>query len=175
MNKDIAIVNTDSIVQSLFKNNAGTRGLTSRHSTLARRWFPSKIDRIVDEAHVGQAAIIAEQMSQALEMKLKTDLDTFRESCNERLFKVRGDRRMQMTHYFSEVSRQLESELGQMTEAFMKEVEADYQRLDRITIPALKEREVQRIQKKMERWYDSADKNMAHFYSLLDQKIELAP
>jgi len=101
-------------------------------------------------------------------MKAKNIKETY----NDFLVISKGTIRKDRAIFLSRQLQELEAEINEITSKFYKLIEEQYAKLDRISIPFLKEMEEKRIEESAGRFNDTVAKLMLDFKNILNEEVK---
>lgn len=137
-----------------------------------RALFRHKEAKLVNEARLRMAQTETEFRVNALQMAREMQLQAVQEMVNDCLIRGKTTLRKERSKFFLEQTEQLQQEVNQQVENFLRLVIASYERLDRIPVPSLREKEAQRLVVEADRFYAMVDKLMERYKGILDEMIE---
>jgi len=79
--------------------------------------------------------------------------------------------RRDRTHFFVEQYEELEREINLITTAFYTEIERQYQAMEKLSLPFLREKEEARIVAGVDRYHEAVNKLMSDFNNILFEDI----
>jgi len=148
-------------------NNA----LEQHRSSFLVRLFPDELDREIHSHELSQLRTGFEYRRKALEMAVETRLQAVEEMCNHVLVTGKSEIRRRRQEFFTEQMLQLEQSMNRHAERFQTEIEQRYDALERLRDPRLKEREAQRLDRRVDEFNDLLEELSRDFVEIVREGV----
>ena len=143
-----------------------------RGPAAALQFFLSGSERkLVRQAARDELGMGFEYRQQAISMALDLRLQSFREACNQVLVNGKTSLRKERLEYFARTYAEVEQHIDRLTEKFLTDLDQRFKNIERFRHEALRQREQQRLEKRMDDYLDTFDRLMAQFASILNEEI----
>jgi hypothetical protein len=159
------ITNSDEV------NAVRPEALIQKHRQILQRLFPTKMQKAIVDSDLAQAKTELEYRERALKMLKEAQLQAIEEKYNEYLKTGKAIIRSDSGLFFANKQSAFVDEINKICDNFYQLVERQYNKLQNLNIPFLKEIEEQRIKECAMQFKESVDKLMADFVHILDEKI----
>ncbi len=139
---------------------------------LARLFSNSKLVRRTIEHEDNLAKIEFEFREKAFTMAREVHLQTIQETFNDFLIKGKANIRKERQEFFDAKMTELRREKQNTVSKFIEDIEKAWKNLESITIEKLKQKEQQRIEIMMDRFYSTFDNMEDEFMNILKENIK---
>ncbi len=139
---------------------------------IARLFSNSKLVRRTMEHEDTLAKIEFDFREKAFTMARDVHLQTIQETFNDFLVKGKTNIRAERQQFFNEKVTTLRREKQNTVEKFIEDIEKAWSKLDSITIEKLKQKEQQRIELMMDRFYSTFDNMEDEFMKILEENVK---
>ena len=172
MNSDTSVADPKNAVQVTAENDYNTTIIIDKHRAFLQRLFPGKLQQALNNSELIQAKTELEFREKALKISKESRLQSIKETYNDFLVISKGTIRKDRAIFLSRQLQELEAEINEITSKFYKLIEEQYAKLDRISIPFLKEMEEKRIEESAGRFNDTVAKLMLDFKNILNEEVK---
>ncbi len=136
-----------------------------------RLWLSPEDKQRIRSAVARELEMGFEYRREAIAMALEMRLQSFREACNQVLVDGKTRLRRQRLEYFTRTYAEVERHINQLTGEFLDELDERFGRIARFRSPVLRDREQQRLERRMDDFLQTFDRLMANFANILDEQI----
>ena len=172
MNSDTTVADPKNAVQVTAENDYNTTIIIDKHRAFLQRLFPGKLQQALNNSELIQAKTELEFREKALKISKESRLQSIKETYNNFLVISKGTIRKDRAIFLSKQLQELEVEINKITSMFYALIEEQYAKLDRISIPFLKEMEEKRIEESAGRFRDTVAKLMLDFKNILNEEVK---
>ena len=172
MNSDITVADPKNAVNVTAKTDYNTRIIIDKNRAFLQRLFPTKLQRVLNKSELIQTKKELEFREKALKIAKESQLQSIQEIYNDFLVRGKGDIRGDRVVFFARKLQELEAEISGINDSFSAFIQEQQAKLDKISVPLLKQHAEKRIEKSMERFFDTVDKLMADFQNILNEEVK---
>lgn len=159
------ITNSDEV------NAVRPEALIQKHRHILQRLFPTKMQKAIVDSDLTQAKTELEFREKALKILKEAQIQAIEEKYNEYLKTGKAIIRSDSGLFFANKQSAFVVGINKICDNFYQAVERQYDKLQNLKIPYLREIEEQRIEECAMQFKQSVDKLMADFVHILDEKI----
>lgn len=145
--------------------------LTRAHANLIRRLFPGELERIVRAHELEQIKTGFDYRRRILHMAVETKLQAVEEMCNHLLVTGKSEIRRERQEFFAGQSLKLQVAMDECAEAFNRQIDNRFQRLDTLRHEHLRRKEEERLLKAVEQFHDMLDELASEFVAIIHEGI----
>jgi hemoglobin-like flavoprotein len=172
MNSDITVADPRNAIKVTAENAYNTTIIIDKHRAFLQRLFPTKLQQALNKSELIQARTELEFREKALKIAKESQLQSIQEIFNDFLIKGKSDIRGDRVVFFARKLQELEAEISGINDSFSAFIQEQQAKLDKISVPLLKQHAEKRIEKSMERFFDTVDKLMADFQNILNEEVK---
>ncbi|QTA81763.1 Uncharacterized protein dnl_41120 [Desulfonema limicola] len=143
-----------------------------KNQSFLKKLFPDKDQREAAEHELRLSHTEFNFRERALEIARNAQLRAIEEMYNDYLVRGKIPIRRERSEFILEQKKMLENRLMQLVNEFENSLVAEYERAENISIPSLKNRKFDMLEKTIENYYELIDKLRDHFREILDQGVE---
>jgi len=159
------ITNSDEI------NAVRPEALIQKHRQILQRLFPTKMQKAIVDSDLAQAKTELEYRERALKMLKEAQLQAIEEKYNEYLKTGKAIIRSDSGLFFADKQVDFDDGINKICDRFYSAVERQYDKLQNLKIPYLRELEEQRIEECVKQFQETMKKLTTDFAHILDEKI----
>lgn len=145
--------------------------LTRAHANLLRRLFPGELERIVHAHELEQIKTGFDYRRRLVQMAVETKLQAVEEMCNHLLVTGKSEIRRERQEFFASQSLKLQTAMDECAEAFNRQIDGRFQRLDSLRNDYLRGREEERLLKSVDQFHAMLDELATEFGSIIHEGI----
>ena len=151
------------------------RALHSHKNRIIPAVFKSEERKLVQTHLAAELVQGFEHRREALAMLMETRLHTVRETCNHLLVAGKTQLRQERIEYFASVYRDLEKKLHGLTDEFIQDTDARFERLEALKTKVVRQREQQRLERSIDDFLATLDGLMQEFRNLVAESVNHQP
>lgn len=163
--------NQDRILEKINQDDFHTNSLIQRHRTFLQRLFPSQLQQTVDLFELSQARTELEFRDKTLNMVKTAQLQCISETFNDFLEKSKAQSRRDRAEFILRQRNRLQDTVNYECEKFTQNIARELERVDRISIPVLKNREQDRVFAMIDSFHRTVEILIKDFENILREKI----
>lgn len=145
--------------------------LARAHANLVRRLFPGELERIVREHETEQIKTGFDYRRRLLHMAVETKLQAVEEMCNHLLMTGKSEIRRERQEFFAGQSLKLQAAMDECADAFNRQIDGRFQRLDGLRNDYLRGKEEERLLKSVDQFHAMLDELATEFGSIIHEGI----
>ncbi len=145
--------------------------LTRTHANLIRRLFPGELERVVREHEMEQIKTGFEYRRRIVHMAVETKLQAVEEMCNHLLVTGKSEIRRERQEFFAGQSLKLQVAMDECADAFNRQIDNRFQRLDTLRHEHLRRKEEERLLKAVEQFHTMLDELASEFVAIIHEGI----
>ena len=172
MNSDITVADPKNAIKVTAENDYNTTIIIDKRRAFLQRLFPTKLQQALNKSELIQTKKELEFREKALKIAKESQLQSIQEIYNDFLVRGKGDIRGDRVVFFARKLQELEVEISDINDSFSAFIQEQQAKLDKISVPLLKQHAEKRIEKSMERFFDTVDKLMTDFQNILDEEVK---
>ena len=172
MNSDITVADPKNAIKVTAENDYNTTIIIDKRRAFLQRLFPTKLQQALNKSELIQTKKELEFREKALKIAKESQLQSIQEIYNDFLVRGKGDIRGDRVVFFARKLQELEVEISDINDSFSVFIQEQQAKLDKISVPLLKQHAEKRIEKSMERFFDTVDKLMTDFQNILDEEVK---
>ena len=145
--------------------------IVGRRKNVLDRVLPGPLQKLVSESELELAKVELQSRQKIFVTIKNAQSQALQEILNQYLIKGKGNLRKERSEFFASEAQSLEHEINKITDAFVVELEQRYARMEKITVPFLKEKEQKRLEASAERYMNAVERLMEDFHNILYEDV----